>query len=200
MERKAKFILSVSNDTTKCINLAFPFCSNKILKQSLSVNAGAIPNNKKKNYITYMERKLPFHSKNVLFFLKNNLSRNWKIKNIHNLTEKKVFEILSISKIFLSFSELEGLGLPPIEAAIAKNRVIGYAGEGGSEYWKKPIFNEIKNGNILKFCETIIKYTKNLNNFKFSEKQRLMLINNYSAKKEKNDIKKNLEKIKSIYY
>ena len=46
--RNAKFIMSVSNDTTKCIKLAFPFCSKKIIKQSLSVNVKKIPNNKKK--------------------------------------------------------------------------------------------------------------------------------------------------------
>ena len=146
-----------------------------------------------------MERKLPFHSKNVLFFLKNNLPNNWKIKNIHNLSEQKVFKMLSESKIFLSFSELEGLGLPPIEAVIARNRVIGYCGEGGSEYWKKPNFNKVNCGNITQFCETIVNYTKNLNSFKFSEKHRLKLIQNYSKKKEENNIKKNLEKIKSIY-
>ena len=36
-------------------------------------------------------------------------------------------------KIFLSFSSLEGLGLPPVEAALAGNHVIGYTGEGGNE-------------------------------------------------------------------
>ena len=61
------------------------------------------------------------------------------------------------SKIFLSFSHLEGFGLPPIEAAIAGNKVIGYTGRGGSEYWKKPIFTEIPHGNISKFVYEIFK-------------------------------------------
>ena len=31
-------------------------------------------------------------------------------------------------------SNLEGLGLPPLETTIAGNKVIGYTGEGGKEY------------------------------------------------------------------
>ena len=34
-------------------------------------------------------------------------------------------------------SNLEGLGLPPLETTIAGNKVIGYTGEGGKEYWKE---------------------------------------------------------------
>ena len=46
---------------------------------------------------------------------------------------------------------MEGFGLPPLEAAIAGNKVIGYDGISGKEYWKKPIFTEIENGNLLNF-------------------------------------------------
>ena len=46
--------------------------------------------------------------------------------------------------------------MPPIEAALAGNKVIGYTGEGGKEYWKKPIFTEIPNGNALKFVKEIL--------------------------------------------
>ena len=34
-------------------------------------------------------------------------------------------------------SNLEGLGLPPLETPIAGNKVIGYTGEEGKEYWKE---------------------------------------------------------------
>ena len=45
--------------------------------------------------------------------------------------------------------------MPPLEAAIAGNKVIGYTGGGGKEYWIKPIFDEIQPGNIKGFCEKI---------------------------------------------
>ena len=84
-----------------------------------------------------MPRKLPQHSELVLFFLRKTLPKKWRIKKIHNLNEKKVFYYLGKSKIFLSFTHFEGLGMPPIEAALSGNKVIGYTGEGGKEDPKK---------------------------------------------------------------
>ena len=48
---------------------------------------------------------------------------------------------------------MEGLGIPPIEAAIAGNKVIGYTGKGGNEYWNNPIFTEIAHGDISGFIK-----------------------------------------------
>ena len=132
-----------------------------------------------------MPRKLPKHSELVISFLKKKLPSNWKIKSIENLPEFKVFKILEKSKIFLSFSELEGLGLPPIEAALAGNKVVGYTGEAGKEYWKKPIFTEIKNGDVKLFCEKIFN-NLNLKNFVQKTKiQRRKISIKYSLLNEK---------------
>ena len=89
----------------------------------------------KENLITYMPRKHKNNSEILLFILNRHLPKNWKIKSIDNLTELEVANIFKKSKIFLSFSELEGLGLPPIESALCGNHVIGYTGEGGKEFW-----------------------------------------------------------------
>ena len=194
--KRAKFILSVSKNISLCVKLAFPDCSNKILKSSLSVDVEKINfKAKKNNLITYMPRKLPQHSELVMFFLKKNLPNFWKIKKIHNFNEKKVFYYLSKSKIFLSFTHFEGLGMPPIEAALAGNKVIGYTGEGGKEIWYKPIFTEIPNGNILKFVEEILK---SLNNKKVSTKfklQRKKIINKFSINQEKKNLIKMIKRI-----
>jgi hypothetical protein len=196
--KKAKFILSVSKNISLCVKLAFPSCSNKILSSSLSVDAKKIIfKSKKSNLITYMPRKLPQHSDLVMFFLKKKLPKFWKIKKIHNMNEKKVFYYLSKSKIFLSFTHFEGLGMPPIEAALAGDKVIGYTGEGGKEIWHKPIFTEIPNGDILKFVDEILK---SLNNNKISldfKLQRNKIINNFSIIKEKKKLIQMIKKIKS---
>ena len=105
---------------------------------------------------------------------------------------------MSKSKIFLSFSMMEGLGLPPIEAAIAGNKVIGYSGEGGKEYWEKPIFTEIPHGNISKFMDEILIHIKKKNmnkNFKPSIKK---IINKFSTNQEKIHLIKMINKIKSL--
>ncbi len=158
----AKFILSVSKNTSNCIKLRFPKLSTRILKVSYSIDLGNVKFNKKKNIITYMSRKLPQHSNLVIQYLKNNLNKDWKINNLQNLSETKTYELLKESKIFLSFSNLEGFGLPPLEAALAGNNVIGYTGEGGTEYWQKPIFIKINSGEVNKFAIKVLQETKKI--------------------------------------
>ncbi|MDA7473000.1 hypothetical protein N8975_01375 [Candidatus Pelagibacter ubique] len=162
----AKFILSYSNAITKCLNLKFPKIKDKIVKISYSLNLQKFNSNKKKNLITYMSRKLPYHSNLVINFLKSKIPKNWKIQDLNNLTEMETYKILGQSRIFMSFSNFEGLPLPPAEAALAGNFVIGYTGEGGNDYWYKPIFTKINQGDICEFVRHIlikIRY-KNQNN------------------------------------
>jgi len=195
--KNAKFVLSVSKDISNCLKLAFPYCSNKIIDSSFTIDTSNINlNQKKENLITYMPRKLPQHSELVLFFLRKTLPKKWRIKKIHNLNEKKVFYYLGKSKIFLSFTHFEGLGMPPIEAALSGNKVIGYTGEGGKEIWKKPIFTEVENGNILQFINFIIKNLKKRYNLQKINKQRKKLKQKFSIKVEKNNLLKMINKIK----
>ena len=138
-----------------------------------------------------MSRKLPHHSNLVKDFLLKYLPKNWHIIDLNNLDEKKVYKSLSKSKIFLSFSSFEGLGLPPIEAALAGNFVIGYTGEGGSEYWKKPIFTEINSGDIILFVKKILAQIKK--NKIFPHYKNKLLIYKYSKEREIKNIKKFLK-------
>ena len=196
--KNSKFILSNSNDSSKCVVSAFDNCKHKILKLNLSIDSKKFNSKtKKSNVITYMPRKLPAHSENLIFFLRNNLPNYWKFKALHNLNEKEVFNNLSKSKIFLSFSEMEGLGLPPIEAAIAGNKVIGYSGSGGKEYWKKPIFTEIPHGNINKFIKEVMV---SVNNKKLSNKlkpARKKIIKQFAPIREKKNLIKMIKLIHS---
>ena len=93
-------------------------------------------------------------------------------------------------KIFLSFSNFEGVGLPPIEAALSGNKVIGYVGGGGSEYWKKPIFIKVENGEIEDFAKKIISNIKSYKTswIKKTKKNRFLLSKYYSKKSEKDSL------------
>ena len=188
--KNAKFILSISKDTTNCIKLKFPKLKTKILKVSYFLDLGEVNFNKKKNLITYMNRKLPQHSNLVISYLKPNLSKKWKLHNLQNLSEKKTYDLLKKSKIFLSFSNLEGFGLPPLEAALAGNSVIGYTGEGGNEYWQEPLFLKINSGEINKFVLKIIDKI-NKSNFKknFPKKKYTILKKKFSKEMELKNIK-----------
>lgn len=197
--KNAKFVLSYSKDITRCVKLAFPFCKNKIQNTKYAIDKDEFDLSiSKTNTITYMPRKLPEHSEHLLFFLKKKLPKSWKIKSIHNLEQKDVYKYLLKSKIFLAFSKLEGLPLPPVEAAIAGNKVIGYTGEGGKEYWKKPIFTAISNGDFSKFVSEILKFIKEGKSDKKFDVARKKLIKNFSSSLEIKKIKMMLNKIHSF--
>ena len=78
-----------------------------------------------------MPRRLSQHSEQVCFLLKQYIPPDWRILPINNKSELEVAELLSISAIFMSFSDQEGYGLPPLEAALSGNIVVGYSGQGG---------------------------------------------------------------------
>ena len=200
--KKAEFIITTSQETYKCLKFIFPNKKNKILKVNLSFNEKKfkIPN-KKSNLITFMPRKLIDHFHILSLFLFDKLPKKWKMESLSNLDEKKLFFKLSKSKIFLSFSYAEGFGMPPLEAAIAGNKVIGYTGGGGKEYWKKPIFEEIQSGDIKKFSEKILNAVNNLpkNWHVKTSSHRKKLANKYSEINEKKLIEKLINKIASFY-
>lgn len=144
-----------------------------------------------------MPRKLPGHSRHLINIIKNKISKKWIIKALDNLSEETVLENFASSKIFLSFSHLESVGFPPIEAAIHGNKVIGYSGHHGVTFWKKPIFSIIKYGDLLSFSNEILKTVKNIgsNWVVKTTKYRNLLKNKYSLKEEIKYIKKNVIEI-----
>ena len=186
----ARLIITTSKYSISYLKTMFPKIRKKIFKVNLSIDNKKFKIKKKTNLITYMPRKLPEHSNLLLFFLKNLLPKNWKILPLINVSEKELINTLSISKIFLSFSNFEGMGIPPIEAALSGNKVIGYVGGGGSEYWRKPIFIKVENGEIQDFAKKIIHNIKTYKNswIKNTKKNRLQLSNYYSKKSEKESL------------
>lgn len=153
----ARCILTISDDASRCVAMAFPGTESKILRVHYSVNATRFnPRQPKENLITYMPRKLADHSSKVLFFLRNHLPSHWRIVPIDGLNEDGVAELLQRSKIFMSFSHFEGCPLPPLEAALSGNQVIGYTGQGAKEYWMPQIFDMVESGDVVKFAQKVL--------------------------------------------
>jgi len=153
----AAVILAISDDTLECINMAYPKCADRAYRVHCSVNPDKfIASSNKENIICYMPRRMKDHSQLVTFFLTKRIPPHWRIEIIDGLNEDGVATILGKAKIFLSFSELEGFSLPPIEAALAGCQVIGYTGEAAKEYWDPEIFTEIYSGNIKAFVNAIL--------------------------------------------
>jgi len=160
----ASVILSISDDVSRCVNSFFPKVEDHLIQVKTSINrelffSPAV----KENIITYMPRKLPNHSAWVVHQLINRLPENWSVVRVNNLAENEVAQLLGRSKIFLSFSDQEGLGLPPLEAAFAGNKVIGYTGQAGKEYWNNSIFTEIECGDLLRFVDVVLEEVNALN-------------------------------------
>lgn len=195
--QSARCIMTISEDATQCVALAFPGCESKILRVHCSVDGTRFRTvGLKENIITYMPRKLADHSSKVLFFLRNNLPAHWRIVPIQGLSEEAVAKLLQRSKIFMSFSHFEGLGLPPIEAALAGNQVIGYTGQGGKEYWVPEIFDEINSGDVMGFAKHVLLKVRELdqrNSFLLNAGAIQKLSGTYSVEQEKSDMRRFIE-------
>jgi glycosyltransferase involved in cell wall biosynthesis len=187
----AALILAISDDTEECIKLAFPECADKVHRVHCSVNpAKFIASSNKENIICYMPRRLERHAQLVTYFLNKKLPPHWKIVSIDGLSEDGVAEILGKSKIFLSFSELEGLSLPPIEAALSGCHVIGYTGEGAKEYWDREIFTEIHSGDIRSFVNAVMSKIAEIDGSPYVANTNAIdrLANRYSTRVELSDM------------
>ena len=102
----------------------------------------------------------------------------------------------------MSFSELEGLGLPPIESALCGNFVIGYTGEGGKEFWDLPIFDEVFSGDLRTFANKVINKAKDFNNndYTFDKFEPCLskLAEKYSVTKEQRSLSSLIDLIKNF--
>lgn len=198
---QAEFLITTSYNTKNSIIKIFPKLKKKIFKLSLSIDPNKFKPATKKNIITCIPRKLEEDFRLLNFFLYKRIPKPWKIIPLQNISNKVLVRKLNQSKIFLSFSNLEGLGLPPLEAAISGNKVIGYTGEGGKEYFKKPLFEKVMKSDLLDFSNKIIKNIKNMNNNWHLKKEILFarknIIKKYSLNKEIDNLKKIINRIKN---
>jgi hypothetical protein len=154
---RANYILSISEDTSKLLTLTFPKVDPKKIIRLLPSVASRFQPGEKNKTISFMPRKLPWHAGQVQFFLREYLPENWAMAPIDKKNEVETAEILSSSSIFLSFCEQEGCPLPPLEAAFSGNIVVGYTGQGANEYFAKPIFRTIENGDFHGFTKAIVE-------------------------------------------
>lgn len=153
----AELVLSISDSTSALIALHYPQVAQRIVRMVCSVDPAlfrAAPD--KSELITYMPRKNAEHAAAVVYALGKRLPPSWRVQAIERLPEAQVAQLLGRSRIFLSFSDLEGLGLPPIEAALCGNYVLGYHGGGGLEYWQPPNFEAVEVGQVVEFVDKVL--------------------------------------------
>ena len=164
--RCAELVLSISEDSTNMVMLNYPRLDPaRFVRSQYSIHERFLTEKRASTTgprtISFMPRKMASHAVLVVSALRRHLPAQWRILAIDNVNETTVAEVLSESCIFLSFSEFEGLPLPPLEAALAGNLVIGYTGQGAREYWLAPNFQEIHQGDVYGFvtavCQAVMK-------------------------------------------
>lgn len=154
--QSADLILSISKDTSDYLIKVLKIPSKKIFIQRYSIDQNIFHPRDKSKTITYMPRKMGQHSARVISALKSLIPKDWNIVPLDNMKESDIAASLGRSIIFLAFSEFEGLPVPPVEAALSGNIVIGYHGQGGKEYWESLNFIEIQQGDIKEFIHKVL--------------------------------------------
>lgn len=146
----------VSEDSKEYLNYAFP--NLKIERVFLGIKEifFAESTQPKKKQIAYMPRKLKQDITQIIYMLKDkDFMKDWQWCPIENKSENEVAQILKESTIYLSTNHIEGFGLPPAEAMASGCFVIGYAGNGGMEYFHDTFCSKIPDGNIVEFVKAI---------------------------------------------
>lgn len=151
----------------------------------------------KKKQIAYMPRKSLEDSLHVITLIKERgLLKDWTFYPIEGVSEVRVGEIMRESALFLSFSEREGFGMPPAEAMACGCVVIGYHGQGGKEYLKRPYAYPIDSSDVVNFALTVemiaLNYDLHKNEGKVASE---FILKHYSCEREKQDIKQALQEL-----
>lgn len=200
----ADLIIVTSESLKDDIQFYFPGIDNSKFTTLIHSFVRSYKNVPKTKTITYMPKhRLPKHVEFLIFLLKDYfLPNDWRLVKLENLSESKVSTILSESVIHLSFSDLEGLGMVNVEAAMHENIVIGYTGWGGKEFFAEPLFYEIEPNDFKKFIsrilETINKFETNTLYDNTLKENILYIRNRYSQKVESDLLLKFSKKVNDI--
>lgn len=110
----------------------------------------------KKKQIAFMPRRRVDDSTRILANLKNRGALNgWSVAILDGLSSREVANVMRESMIFLSFSQREGFGLPPLEAMACGCLVVGFHGHGGAEFFDPSYCYPIPEDDICLFQETL---------------------------------------------
>lgn len=196
----ASHLLSISDHTSELIQLHYPEAANRIVRMGCSIDSTHFyAGQAKEKIITYMPRKNSLHSDALIFALKKQLPADWQILAIDKLSQSETATLLRRSAIFLAFSNLEGLGLPPIEAALCGNFVIGYHGGGGLDYWRAPNFEAVAVGDLFDFVAKVKRCVVEIESATATSLHSGMkaLQHQYSAESEKQYLQQFVENIQT---
>jgi glycosyltransferase involved in cell wall biosynthesis len=149
-------VIVVSDDNAAVVEHAFPGIRIHRVRNGIDPTLHYPPTCPKRRRIAYMPRRRADEAAQVLGLLElRGVLRGWEVIAIDRQSEVEVAESLRSSQIFLSFSQREGFGLPPLEALACGCLVIGYHGFGGREFFRPPFGIAIEDGDVVAFARAV---------------------------------------------
>ncbi len=107
------------------------------------------PDVKSSKTIAFMPRKRRAEARAVMGMLyARGLLDDWEVIEIDAVSEQEAAAALRRSAIFLSFSHLEGFGLPAAEAMACGCIVVGFDGRGGREFFRPDFGFPVDDGDV----------------------------------------------------
>jgi Glycosyl transferases group 1 len=149
-------VTAVSDHNVDMLRYAFPGAPIKRMHYGLDPAVHHPPAEPGGRRIAYMTRRRAEEGAQVLGLLeRRGVLDGWEVVAIHGKTELEVAELLRSSSIFLSFSQLEGFGLPPAEALACECLVVGFDGFGGREFFRPPFATSVEDGDVVGFARAV---------------------------------------------
>ena len=143
-------VVTVSNDNKAYLDYAIPGVD--VVRMRYAIDFSLFhAGEQKTRALAYMPRKRKQETIDVLALLRlRDALRGWEVIRIDGFDEAATAAALRRSSIFLSFSQREGLPLPPCEAMACGCLVIGYHGYGGRDFGDNALW--VTDGDVIQFA------------------------------------------------
>lgn len=149
-------IVSTSRYIHRYIQFVHPEIESIPIQLGYNKSVFNVQNALKKRQIAYMPRRRGDDSKRIIQALERRCALvGWTVVAIEAIPAQEVARVLRESMIFLSFSQREGFGLPPLEAMACGCLVVGFHGLGGAEFLNPAYSYVIPEDDICTFQETL---------------------------------------------
>lgn len=149
-------VIGVSDYIQRYASLAHPRAHSLRIRMGFDSSTFYPDFSKKRKQIAYMPRRRADDSRRILRALERRGSlKDWPVVAIDGLSASAVANVLRESMIFLSFSQREGFGLPPLEAMACGCTVVGFHGIGGAEFFNPEYCYPIPEDDLCLFLETV---------------------------------------------
>ena len=149
-------VVVVSGHNAEALRYAFPGAPIHRWRHAIDPAVHHAPATAAGRRIAFMPRRRAHEAAQVLGLLERRGALDgWEVVPIQGRTEAEAADIMRSSAIFLSFGELEGFGLPALEALACECLVVGFDGFGGREFFRSPFATRVEDGDVVGFARAV---------------------------------------------